>query len=260
MRRRHALSAAFLSLLSCTATAAPVAIINAGFEDPYNGGDVPVGNFPVGPAPNGWTIHDPDGIVGPQVFVGVLNPGTSADYPAGAEVFFPGGAAEGDNAALLFADGRDARPAYGIEQTLDAALAPNTRYSLRVAVGNIASGTGLGASAGFGYANLDGFPGYQVQLRAGDTLLAMDDSSLLPGEGLFAESEVSFTTGALHAALGQALTIRLISLNGAGGPIARGIEVDFDDVRLDATAVPLPAGIGLLAAGLGMLGLRRRRD
>ena len=52
-----------------------------------------------------------------------------------------------------------------------------------------------------------------MQLLAGTTLLAQDNNTLAPADGTFALSTVSFTTGATHADLGQALTIRLLNVN-----------------------------------------------
>lgn len=257
----HTVNAAGLALAAALATAAapaaPIFVANGNFEDDYNGGAVPAGGFPTGPAPNGWTIHDPNAVVGVDSFVGVLNPGGTA--------FFPGGTPEGSNAALLYSDGAGAGALYGISQVLGATLQAGTAYTLDVEVGNIASGTGLGAFAGFGFYDLDGFPGYAVQLLAGGTLLAEDVNGVSPAEGQFETASVQFTPDGSHAALlGQALEVRLINLHGAGAPGARGVEVDFDDVRLDGSAVAatapgttLLAGLGL--AALGFTGRRRAR-
>jgi hypothetical protein len=121
---------------------------------------------------------------------------------------------------------------------------------------------------GFGFYNLDGFPGYRVQLLAGAVVVAEDDGALSAtlGEGTFAPSTVQLTTGASPGQLGQPLAIRLVNRNQPDDPLARGLEVDFDDVRLDATpaaaSVPLPAAaIGILALTLALtatIAARRR--
>lgn len=245
-----------------SAAAAGIAIQNAGFEDPYltgnlpaiHNGVVPATAFPTGGPPAGWQSYDPDNVIGNGAFVGVLNPGT---------VFFSAGAAEGSQAALLYVDGDSGGAAYGISQTLGDTLQANTHYALTVQVGNIASGAStVQPYQGFGFYNLDGFPGYSVQLLAGGVVIAEDHDSLSPAEGQWQQSLVELTTGAAHAQLGTALEIRLLNLNNPDVPGVRGLEVDFDDVTLDATvaAVPIPApGIWLLSAALAMLLLERRR-
>lgn len=251
-------------LAGAPAQAEPVAITNAGFEAGYLGAPVQTGSFPVGPAPTGWTRYDFGGVPAAGALVGVLNPGTQADYDAdggGLMPCFPDGAPEGSNVALLFKSGGGAAAEYGIEQTLTATLQAATRYTLTVAVGNIQTCAGLppGFRTTF---NLDGFPGYRIELRAGNTVLAMDDNGLRPPEGAFETATLSFSAPAAgHAALGAPLSVRLVSLNIPDG--GSNLEVDFDDVRLDAsavTAVPLPAGALLpLAAGLAGIARRGRR-
>jgi len=49
------------------------------------------------------------------------------------------------------------------------------------------------------------------------------------------------------------LAIRLVNLNGPG------IEVNFDDVRLDASPVPEPSSVGLVAIGMMCVLLKRHR-
>jgi hypothetical protein len=125
-----------------------------------------------------------------------------------------------------------------ISQTLPSVLTVNNAYTLRVDVGD--------------RADLP-FPGYAVQLFAGTTLLAQE-SALVPNNG-FLTSTVTFTALPGNLAIGQALQIRLVS---------NGVQVNFDNVRLDAVdiaAIPLPASAaiwGLGALGLG-LGYRRRK-
>ena len=253
-------AAAVSALVASAAGGVPLAIDNPGFEALYFAGnlpaqymgDVPPGAFPTGGPPSGWTLFAPSG---PPGLVGVLNP---AQPPVAT--CFPDGAPEGDNVLLLFQSGAAGGNPYGVTQVLSEELAPNTRYTLTVEVGNIASCAGLVAPY-LGFFALDGFPGYQVQLLAGGTLLAEDDNSLfdelLPAEGEFRTSRFVYQTGP-SVAPGQLLEIRLISLNqGTAVPGQGAVEVDFDDVRLEATpVVPVPGapslgvvGAVLLAAG-----------
>ena len=241
--------------------AASVFVANHGFEDDA----VLPGTFPVGGGlPSSWSLYDPDGIQGGGNAIGVLHPPVVApgetDPALLGAAFFPDGAPEGTNVALIFLSnaGTVGTP-MGIEQTLAATLQANTRYTLTVEVGDIASGTGLPPADVFGFFNLEGFPGYRIELLAGDTVIGSDDNSLagVLDDGLFATSSFSVDIGAIHANVGEALTIRLINLNQAGTPAEPGIEVDFDNVRLDASPVPLPPAVVLFVAALAPL-LRRR--
>jgi hypothetical protein len=248
-------------LLPWSAAAAPVAVVNPGFEDLYTGsnlppqygGDVPTGAFPTGPPPDGWTAYYESGSPMGGEFLGVLNPGTTADYQGtGATPCFPAGAPEGDNVALLFTSGDAGGDEYGITQPLAATLEADTIYTLTVEMGNIQSCSGL-VSPYTSFFDLDGFPGYRVQLLAGGVVVAEDGGSLSPGEGIFETATVRLTTGPAPAQLGQSLEIRLINRNDpdVGGVV--GLEVDFDDVRLDASpvpAVPIPPLAGWLASAL----------
>jgi hypothetical protein len=126
-----------------------------------------------------------------------------------------------------------------ISQVLGATLTANTLYALQVDVGD----------------RLDApFPGYTIGLFAGGNLLAQDSSSLAPNDG-FLTSTTTYLASPGDASLGQSLEIRLSS---------PGIQVNFDNVRLDATAVaiPEPSSLALTAIG-GLIGCgaawRRRR-
>ena len=254
---------------SGAAFAEPVAVANAGFEalylgsnlPPEYGGDVPTGTFPVGPAPAGWTSYYALGAPAGGEFIGVLNPGTAADY-APNPAYFPAGAPEGDNVVLLYMDGDAGGQEYGVEQTLGANLEADRVYTLSAWVGNIASGTALlPPYSTFGFFDLDGFPGYRLQLLAGGVVVAEDTTSVSPAEGIFEPAMVQLTTDASHAQLGQPLGIRLVTRNLPEVPGVSGIEVDFDDVRLDVAPLPavpvLPAAAwAALAVALAVLGSR----
>jgi hypothetical protein len=250
---------AFLSLgmaiAAPKAQAISLSITNPGFETPVLVGDDtftdhlglanPPGITDIVP---GWDIYDPNGILasftdrepttGDFPSVGVWNP------PA---MNFPGEAPEGKNVAYVYL------PSYspklvtvgsgivGLSQTLSSTLAAKTLYTLKVDVGNT---TGINPSLPLVPQIYQGFPGYEVQLLAGGNILATE-SALTPAEGTFATSVLSFLAAADNPYLSTPLQIRLINKNGAAGA-----DVDFDNVRLEATAVPEPASIlGLVAFG-----------
>jgi hypothetical protein len=79
---------------------------------------------------------------------------------------------DGSNAALIYLADDQGAGEVSLEQTLGVGLQPNTRYRLTVEVGNIASG--FGAPPFDQFFNLDGFPGYRVQLLAGNEVIAED--------------------------------------------------------------------------------------
>ena len=231
-----------------------IGITNSSFEANI----VPAGEFQVF-NPFGWSRYDPGGIVNQgSNAVGGLN-------PAGT-TFFIDPVPHGLSVALIYLEQRAGTQIHGaivgLSQTLTGnVLQINTRYELKAAVGNIASGSGLGASAGFGRATLSGFPGYSVQLLAGGVVVADDNTTLTIGEGRFATSTVELLVGNSHARAGQTLAIRLLNLNATGNLIERAREVDFDAVSLIASAGPEPGSYAMFLAGLGLfitVGARRR--
>lgn len=238
---------------------ASVAIVNPGFED--ISGESPFNEFTFGPL-NGWDLYDPGAITdngdGPTYFIGTLQPTIVASTGnTTTPQFFPGGAPEGSRVGIAFNfSGSGGGGEYGLQQTLSHILQANTTYTLTALVGNIASGRDVGQND----YNLNGFPGYRIDLLAGAALLATTQT-IDPGaiaEGAFATAEYQYTTGASDPELGQALTIRLVNLNQVDGAFpAADLEVDFDDIRLDATAIPEARTATLLA--LMLLGLALRR-
>ncbi|GBL09572.1 hypothetical protein MSj_01051 [Microcystis aeruginosa Sj] len=122
-----------------------------------------------------------------------------------------------------------------ISQTLSATLQANTKYT-------------LGAYVGRRLAPTNNFPGYNIQLLAGSTVLASSGSSVTPAEGTFAPVTVSYSSGSSSPLFGQALEIRLTSLSGVN------VQTNFDLITLDASPIPEPSAIlGLL--GFGLLGI-----
>lgn len=224
------------------ALAAPLVVTNPGFED--ISGETPASEFTFGPL-NGWDLYDPDGVTdggdGPTFFIGTLAP-TPPD-------FFNAGEFQGQRVGIAFNEAGSDGNEYGFVQTLADSLQANTQYVLQVDIGNIASGDSLN----FGFFNLDGFPGYRVDLLAGGTVVAQDVNTLAGAiaEGTFETSTVIFDSGAAPAQIGQPLGIRLVNLN-VLDPSAPGadLEVDFDNVRLSATQLPEPGAAVLLLAGL----------
>ncbi len=245
---------AFLALPAPSAQAEIVTVINSGFED--ISGETPVNEFTFGPL-SGWDLYDPGGITnggaGATFFIGTLTPNPPTNFTSGA--------AEGQRVGIAFNFfGSGGQGEYGFQQTLADTLQANTTYTLDVEIGNIASGTAQNGQ----FFNLDGFPGYRVDLMAGGVLLAQDNNSLngMVNEGEFGTSTVSFTSGAAPVPLGQALKIRLVNLNQID-PLFTGsdLEVDFDNIRLDATSTAVPEPSSLLCLAIAAIGIcvRRRR-
>lgn len=226
-----------LNLSALLASAQPIPIANAGFES----NTISPGAFSV-LVPQSWSIYDPGFIINQNAnSVGVIRP----DVP---QLFFPTGAPEGVNAALVFLAGPQSAAA-GLQQTLTATLQANTRYRCSVQVGNIASGTSLPGSADGGgiFYDLNGFPGYRIDVQAGVNVVGSDSNSIgatIP-EGEWREARFYFDVTNTHPQLGQTLSIRLVNLKFAATPGSPNIEVDFDDVRLSAGAIPAPAQLNI---------------
>ncbi len=221
-----------LSLLSAISFALPTAaqadlvlINNPSFETPVTANATFTGGQ--ASAPSGWTVYN-SGATNNLRFFGVWNPSTTNSFVSGAP--------HGVNVGVVFLQNTTNLAEAGLQQVLASTLQLSTQYTLTVDVGNF-------SDFDPGPFNFTGFPGYRIDLFAGSTLLASDNDTLSPGEGIFATSSISFTSGVSHASAGQALGIRLVNLNGSG------IEVNFDNVLLDAVAVPEPSSTALLAGG-----------
>jgi hapalindole H/12-epi-hapalindole U/12-epi-fischerindole U synthase len=219
-------------LLSATnAIAVDVPVLNFSFENPGTAPNTFTGGMNFGPA--NWQVYNTGNTDGDRYF-GVWNPTGTTSYLDPIH---------GSNIGVVFLQNTTNIAEAGLRQTLGITLQPNTAYTLTVDVGNFAPQPGP--------FEFTGFPGYRVDLLAGNTLLASDNNTLAPGEGRFLTTNVVFDAPANHAALGQSVVIRLVNLNGPG------TEVNFDNVRMDASPVPEPVGMVALAGGVLLL-VRRR--
>jgi len=234
-------------LLSFQSHATTVLVTNPGFED-ISGETVVGGDFTFGPL-NGWDLYDPDNITGGGTgntyYIGTLEP-PSTNFPAGAP--------EGDRVGLAFNRvGSDGEGEYGMQQTLSATLAANTLYTLMIEIGNI-DGTD----------NFAGFPGYRIDFQVDNITVASDNNTLAGSipDGEFRTSTLTYTSAPTVTA-GQSLGIRLVNLNVIdttnASTTASDLEVNFDNIRLDATVIPEPGSASLIVVSLALLCHRRRR-
>lgn len=207
---------AFCTLCSSVG-AESLSISNHSFESPGATND----SFFTSSAPPGWSA------VGTIDFgwraIGVVNPNTTPLYLDPVP--------HGSNIGVAFLGPTFSNLPSGLHQALTNTLQSRTIYTLTVDIGNMNSAT----TPPHNQFNFSGFPGYRVELRAGSSVVASDHNTLLPGEGRFLASTVTLATASTHSNLGQALGIRLLNLDAAGG-----IEVNFDNVRLDASPRPDP--------------------
>jgi hypothetical protein len=153
----------------------------------------------------------------PQLVVGTFNPGSDS-YQNAAGFQIPFGA-EGDEVLSLENLGGD--PSLGwVYQTLPSTLEAGREYSLQVAVGQRLPGNSRGTTA---------YGGYELQLLAGNRVIASSKNQVTPMPGTFSTDELVVATDHLERpALGAPLSVRMRltwpDVNGA---------TDFDWVRLN---------------------------
>lgn len=156
------------------------------------------------------------------------------------------------NAALVFLAGAQNAVA-GLQQTLTTTLQSNARYRCSMQIGNITSGTSLPGSTDGGnvFYDLDGFPGYRIDVLAGATVIGSDSKRIgatIP-EGVFQQAHFYFDTAPAPEQLGQPLGIRLVNLKFPATPGNPNIEVDFYDLRLIAGPIPAAATLNISLSG-----------
>ena len=182
----------------------PIEIQNPGFEaveladDEFLGGQL-------GGAP-GWE--------------GTVNNGWGAWNPPVAAYLDE--APEGSNIGLLFNNPDDGP--VEMSQSLSDTLKPEATYTLSLFVGNPRAYFSEDCQCFF---DLEGFPSYRVELLAGGVVLAADDNTLLPEEGTFERTSITYSAASDDPLVGEPLSIRLVNFNDKPG-----LDVDFDDVQL----------------------------
>jgi hypothetical protein len=191
--------------------AASITVLNPSFESPTAPSLDGLGFYSINDITN-WVI----GVV-PGQDAGVSDPGASLP----SNIYY-NGAPVPDGVQVAYSNGAT------ISQVLSAVLQPNTQYTLGAYVGQRLA---------------IGFQGYDIQLWAGNTLLASNNSPT-PYSGTFVPVTVNYTSGS-SGPIGEHLEIRLLS---------SGVQANFDKITLNASPIPEPSAIlGLL--GFGLLGL-----
>jgi hypothetical protein len=126
-----------------------------------------------------------------------------------------------------------------LSQVLGDGLANNTIYTLTTAIGRRADGNSADST---------------IQLLAGGTLIATGTQAVSSiASGGWIDYSVSYTSGVSDPNEGKLLEIRLLYA-GPGGVT----QSNFDDVRLDAAAIPEPATCMMIGAALVALAIRRK--
>ncbi len=219
-----------------SAMAAPVALVNAGFEAPayhkqvngFDGEIIDPGSGALFPDVPGW---DDD---------------CTRDWPRSG-VKAPGNGRTGDYSGFLYFDDTDAENVVWqlTDQTIGEDFGVNEVYALKAwgqSGGVVPAGTVEELQLSFFYVD-DG---------TGNHIEVASEVNFLPDDDLWHECTAEFTVADIPGSVGEKLGIKFTSLD--VGCTAAG-WLGFDDVSLDV--IPEPATMMLL--GLGSLALLKRR-
>lgn len=217
---RHTLGLTVLSsllfYLPCSALADPIFIRNHSFENPdtkglaYADSWEPVGN-------NDFTSYNVFQLSPSNYYNGA----DSTTDPVNGGRGYPG--IDGRHLAFVYQQGIGT----GIQQTLNAVLEANARYTLTVSVG-------CRNGIAFGSPSL----GSSIELMAGDTVIASSQDDIGPPAGMFENQVAVLDNSDTFAHLvGQPLSIRLRTT--LSFTITHQ-ATDWDNVRLDVSPVTQP--------------------
>jgi hypothetical protein len=170
-------------------------------------------------------------------------PGATDWTVASAGVYNPVSGTLTPQSQVAWANGSASAPGT-LTQTLPVPVTVNTRYTLMVDVG-------WRSDVATAYPT---FPGFTVELLAGSSVLASETSTQAPPAGQLMPFTLVYDVLPGNPLVGEALGIRLGT---------SGIQVNFDNVALDASPVPLPAPLVLLGSAIGLatslFGRRRQK-
>eukprot|EP01084_Bolivina_argentea_P058871 107460_1 len=219
--------------LTCRTSTISLTINNAGFESDTmpNGSPIPHQTFVYGsPIITDWIPYDPHSLMNTES-IGISNPTNSGQYTSNS-------APQGNQNAWLWIEDKIGQGEIGIVQQLSDIVTINTQYTLTVTVGNPGKNsqwsnesTGTGPN-GETFSNQDGFPGYRIELLAGNSTLALDNNTISIEDGQWKQSIITVNVTDSNPYIGQLLSIRLVNLNQANGD-----EVGFDWVKLNAISL-----------------------
>ena len=235
--------------LNNSAQASNISLENSGFEAPeQTNSPIPGAGFFDFETPPGWELYDPNNLIPNDASLATSF--TGGWKPSAA--FFPS-IPEGDQIGSIFLVPPGAGEV-GFAQNSVTTIEPNTTYTLSAAVLDTPSLPGAEIFAGF--------PGYKLELLAGNEVIAVDNNTIMIGEGDFKTATVSYSSSKNDIYLGEALSLRLINLNlnnSSGFDGGNGVEVNFDNVQLSATSVPESQSvIGYLLLGISLILMRKK--
>jgi hypothetical protein len=260
------LTAAFL-LFAAPLCAAPITILNPGFEGNIlaNPGVGQKDNFIVTAGENITPVAVPNWTFGYTQMT------TFSAYAGVSDLAVGNHASEGaidNNIAWFFIQENKQLATIFARQTLSATLANNTRYTLTVRVAQSAHAEGdplldnpIFPTLGNGVSTGDVFARLWVNnpTTAMPGFLAAASIVSVPADDTWANWTLVWETGANEGLAGGTLGIELFNRANTIGQTLP-VEVFFDDLALQAVAVPEPTTLGLFLVGscLGCVHYRRR--
>eukprot|EP01083_Nonionella_stella_P049706 132389_1 len=207
----------YLILLTGRIASVSITIHNARFEEDTKANGNPirdgVSKYCI---PSQWTLYTKSQSANhyTEDHIGVYNPMNSP--------YFVHGTPDPTLEAFIWLHAGDDEA--GIYQQLDDVVTPNTIYTLSALVGN--------TQIAEGYDDLAGFPGFRIDLLAGDAVLGAVDEPI-PKEGQWANVTLIVNVSSASENIGERLLIRLVNTMNQN----HDNSVHFDAIHLDAMVI-----------------------